>query len=96
MACAELAAVVHVPENHAGRVEVDARRTESFEGAPARNHGPSDRRGVIVDDIRHCSGPNGSNKRHRTSQRAVHQNGPLTIAKDTRSKKKMERGRNYR
>jgi len=24
-------------------------RIESFEGAPARNHGPGDRRGVIVD-----------------------------------------------
>ena len=32
-----------------GRVEVDAGRIESFEGAPARNHGPGDRRGVIVD-----------------------------------------------
>tara|TARA_B100001115_G_scaffold102746_1_gene75712 strand:+ start:269 stop:493 length:225 start_codon:yes stop_codon:yes gene_type:complete len=29
--------------------EVDAGRIESFEGAPARNHGPGDRRGVIVD-----------------------------------------------
>ena len=32
-----------------GRVEVNAGRIESFEGAPARNHGPGDRRGVIVD-----------------------------------------------
>ena len=32
-----------------GRGEVDAGRIESFEGAPARNHGPGDRRGVIVD-----------------------------------------------
>jgi len=32
-----------------GRVEVNAGRIESFEGAPARNHGPWDRRGVIVD-----------------------------------------------
>jgi len=43
----------------------DAGRIESFEGAPARNHGAGDRRGVIVDDFRHCSGPNGSHKRHR-------------------------------
>ena len=33
----------------AAAVEVDAGRIESFEGAPARNHGPGDRRGVIVD-----------------------------------------------
>ena len=32
-----------------GRVKVDAGRIESFEGAPARNHGPGDQRGVIVD-----------------------------------------------
>jgi hypothetical protein len=32
-----------------GRGEVDAGRIESFKGAPARNHGPGDRRGVIVD-----------------------------------------------
>ena len=32
-----------------GRGEGDAGRIESFEGAPARNHGPGDRRGVIVD-----------------------------------------------
>ena len=32
-----------------GRVEVNAGRIESFEGALARNHGPWDRRGVIVD-----------------------------------------------
>ena len=35
MSCAELAAVVHVSKNRAGRVKVDARRTESFEGARA-------------------------------------------------------------
>ena len=33
----------------AAAVEVDAGRIESFEGAPARNHGPRDRRGVIFD-----------------------------------------------
>ena len=48
-----------------GRIEVDAGRIESFEGAPARNHGPGDRRGVIVDDFRHCGGPHGGNKPHR-------------------------------
>ena len=32
-----------------GRVGVNAGRIESFEGALARNHGPWDRRGVIVD-----------------------------------------------
>ena len=32
-----------------GRVKVDAGRIESFEGAPARNHGPGDRCGVIFD-----------------------------------------------
>ena len=90
MACAELAAVVHVSANHAGRVEVDARRTESFEGAPARNHGPGDRLGVIVDDIRHCSGPNGSNKRHRTSPPAVDQKGNWQLPR-TQEAKKMER-----
>ena len=30
----------------AARVEVGAERIESFEGAPARNHGPGDRRGL--------------------------------------------------
>ena len=33
----------------AAAVEVDAGRIESFEGAPARNHGPGDRRGFIFD-----------------------------------------------
>ena len=32
-----------------GRVEVNAGRIESFEGAPASYHGPGDRRGVTVD-----------------------------------------------
>ena len=61
-----------------GRIEVDAGRIESFEGAPARNHGPGDRRGVIVDDFRHCGGPNGSNKWHRRGfQPTLPRNRPL-------------------
>ena len=61
-----------------GRIEVDAGRTESFEGAPARNHGPGDRRGVIVDDFRHCGAPHGGNKRHRRGfQPTLPRNRPL-------------------
>ena len=61
-----------------GRIEVDAGRIESFEGAPARNHGPGDRRGVIVDDFRHCGAPHGGNKRHRRGfQPTLPRNRPL-------------------
>ena len=50
MSCAELAAVVHVSKNRAGRIKVDARRTESFEGARACEKPPArGRRGGEVE-----------------------------------------------
>ena len=61
-----------------GRIEVDAGRIESFEGARAGNHGPGDCRGVVVDDSRHCGGLNGGNKWHRRGfQPTLPRNRPL-------------------
>ena len=46
------------------RIEVGVGRIESFEGACRAGHGPGGRRGVIVDDFRHCGGPDGGNRWH--------------------------------
>ena len=76
-----------------GRIEVDAGRIESFEGAPARNHGPGDRRGVIVDDFRHCDGPHGGNKRHRRGfQPTLPQNRPLPATHASPNSAQVSRG----
>ena len=76
-----------------GRIEVDAGRIESFEGAPARNHGPGDRRGVIVDDFRHCDGPHGGNKRHRRGfQPTLPRNRPLPATHASPNSAQVSRG----
>ncbi len=76
-----------------GRIEVDAGRIESFEGAPGRNHGPGDRRGVIVDDFRHCDGPHGGNKRHRRGfQPTLPRNRPLPATHASPNSAQVSRG----
>ena len=76
-----------------GRIEVDAGQIESFESACARNHGPGGRRGVIVDDFRHCGGPNGSNKWHRrVFQPTLPRNRPLPATHASPNSAQVSRG----
>ena len=76
-----------------GRIEVDAGRIESFEGACARNHGPGGRLGVIVDDLQHCGGPNGSNKWHRRGFRpTLPRNRPLPATHASPNSAQVSRG----